>query len=210
MNESTSHLIRFLQQENTRLKEDSDRLHEENQGLVNYLRLLEDLYRAAQEIGSRDDLLEILDDTLNHAMWLAKANDGSVMLLDKESHELVFAVVHGDKRVELRGYRIAADTGIAGWVAAQKKPVIANNPHQDWRFSPQVDEAFAFETRSLVCVPMLAGETMVGVIEVLNKLDNGNFNEADVNLLLILGNVAATAMQAQDKKPSSGDQPATV
>jgi GAF domain-containing protein len=104
-------------------------------------------------------------------------------------------VVHGDIEGALRGYRIRAETGIAGWVASERQPVIANSPRQDSRFSDQVDEAFGFVTRSLVCVPMVARARLVGVIEVLNKQNDAPFTDADVNLLLILGNVAATALE---------------
>lgn len=195
MEESSSHLMRFLQQENVRLQIETKALREENQALVSYLRALEDLHAAAQEIGCEDDLLRLVDGILFHAMRLTKSSDGSVLLLDDGTNELAFAVVHGDIEGQLRGYRISADTGIAGWVASMHEPVIANNAPQDWRFSPSVDEAFKFTTRSLVCVPMVTRRKLVGVIEVLNRQAGENYTEADVNLLLILGNVAATALE---------------
>ena len=195
MEESASHLMRFLQQENVRLQAETRALREENQALVNYLRALEDLHAAAQAIASEDDLLRLVDGILFHAMRLTKSSDGSVLLLDEDTNELAFAVVHGDIEGQLRGYRIPADTGIAGWVAATHEPVIANNAPQDWRFSPIVDEVFNFTTRSLVCVPMVTRRKLVGVIEVLNRQAGENYTEADVNLLLILGNVAATALE---------------
>jgi GAF domain-containing protein len=200
MNESTTHLIRWLQAENRRLQDDIKSLREENEGIRHYVSALEGLHLAAQAIASEGDLLELLDGILYHAMNLVKADDGSVLLLDEETDELVFAVVHGDVRGELRGYRIGADTGIAGWVAAEREPVIANNPRQDWRFSPQVDESFGFVTRCLICVPMSVGDKPVGVIELLNKHDCEEFLEADVALLLILGNTAATALETMRER----------
>ncbi|MBL7064281.1 MAG: GAF domain-containing protein [Anaerolineae bacterium] len=200
MNESTTHLIRWLQGENSRLQEDIASLREENEGIRYYVTALEGLHLAAQEIASEDDLLELLDGILYHAMSLVKADDGSVMLLDEGTDELVSAVVHGDIGGELRGHRIGADTGIAGWVAAESEPVIANNPRQDWRFSSQVDELFGFVTRSLICVPMSVGDNLVGVIELLNKHDDGEFSEADVALLSILGNTAAMALETMRER----------
>jgi GAF domain-containing protein len=200
MNESTTHLIRWLQGENSRLQEDIKSLREENEGIRYYVTALEGLHLAAQEIASEDDLLELLDGILYHAMSLVKAEDGSVLLLDEETDELVFAVVHGDIRGELRGYRFGADIGIAGWVTAEREPVITNNPRQDWRFSPQVDESFGFVTRGLICVPMSVGDKPVGVIELLNKHDGEEFSEVDVALLLILGNTAATALETMRER----------
>jgi GAF domain-containing protein len=210
MEESSSHLMRFLQQENVRLQAENKTLREENQALVNYLRLLEDLHAAAQEIGSEDDLLRLVDGILFHAMHLTKSSDGSVLLLDADTNELVFAVVHGDIEGQLRGYRIPADTGIAGWVAAMHEPVIANNAPQDWRFSPIVDEVFKFTTRSLVCVPMVTRHKLVGVIEVLNRQSGESYTEADVNLLLILGNVAANALETMRKRLDAQEEVAVA
>lgn len=205
MNESTTHLIRWLQGENSRLQEDIKSLREENEGIRYYVAALEGLHLAAQEIASEDDLLELLDGILFHAMSLVKADDGSVLLLDEATDELVFAVVHGDVGGELRSHRIGADIGIAGWVAAESEPVIANNPRQDWRFSPQVDELFGFVTRSLICVPMSVGDNLVGVIELLNKHNGEEFSEADVSLLLILGNTAATALETMRERIEAED-----
>lgn len=195
MSTSNPQVIRFLQQENTRLQEENAALQEENRALHRYIDALEDLYWAAQRITSEENLLALLDQILHNAMVVLRAEDGSLLLLDEETDELVFAVVHGDIRGELRGYRIGADIGIAGWVATESEPLIANNPRQDWRFSAQIDEAFGFVTRSILCVPMITRGKLVGVIELLNKYDGSEFTETDATLLSILGHVAATALE---------------
>ncbi len=195
MEEPSAHLVRFLQQENLRLQAEVKALRQEKEALLAYLTALEHLYLAAQDITSEADLIKLLDNTMHYAIHLTQARDGSVLLLDQESNELVFAVVHGDKRGELRGYRLPADAGIAGWVATHRAPVIANQARQDAHFSPHVDEAFGFVTRSLVCVPMVAHNRVIGVIEVLNKDAGTPFTEVDVNLLRILGSIAASALE---------------
>jgi GAF domain-containing protein len=195
MNESTSHLIRFLQQENTRLSEENKDLQGQVQALQQYLIDVEELHWAAQRITSEHNLLALLDEILYHAMHLARAQDGSVLLLDEETNELVFAVVHGDIEGELRGFRIPATVGIAGWVASECKPAIVNNPRQDWRFSPMVDELFGFVTRSIICVPMATQSRTVGVINLLNKQDEAPFVDADAALLSVLSLVAAVALE---------------
>lgn len=195
MSTSTPQLMRFLQQENTRLQEESKALEEENRSLHRYMDALEDLYWAAQQIMSEENLLNLLDQILYNAMVVLRAEDGSLLLLDEETDELVFAVVHGDIRGELRGYRIGGDIGIAGWVATEGEPLIVNDPRRDWRFSPQIDEAFGFVTRSILCVPMITRGKLVGVLELLNKYDGNKFIDTDATLLSILAHVAATALE---------------
>ena len=119
----------------------------------------------------------------------------SLLIRDDETNELAFVVVHGDIRRELQGYRIGGDVGIAGWVATNREPVVVNKPRQDRRFSPQVDEAFSFVTQSLLCVPMATRNNLIGVIQLVNKKNGGEFTDADIALLSILGHVAAMALE---------------
>jgi GAF domain-containing protein len=207
---SAPQLIRFLQQENARLQDENKALQEMNQDLHHYINALEDLHWAAQRITSEENLLDLLDQILYHAMSVISAEDGSLLLLDEETDELVFAVVHGDIRGQLRGYRIGGDIGIAGWVATEGEALIVNSPRQDWRFSPQIDEAFGFVTRSILCVPMITRGKLVGVIELLNKYNGTEFTETDATLLSILGHVAATALDDMRSRLEKEDAFAAV
>lgn len=187
--------LRFLQQENARLQQEIETLRAENQALHKYMDALKDLYWANQKITSEETLWGLLDQILSNALNVVGAEDGSLLLVDEETDELAFVLVHGDVGQKLRGYRISRNTGIAGWVASHYEPLIVNNPRQDKRFSPQVDELFGFETRSILCVPMIGRWKLIGVIELLNKNDGGvEFTETDATIALILANVAAIAL----------------
>jgi GAF domain-containing protein len=187
--------IRFLQQENTRLKAENEMLKEENVALRSYMNALQELQLVTQQIVSEENLFGLLDKILYSAMNVLRAEDGSLLLLDEETNELAFVLVHGDIRHQLRGYRLGGNEGIAGWVATNRQPLIVNNPRQDWRFSHTIDTTFGFQTRSIVCVPMIARGKLVGVIELLNKIGDELFAEVDVSLLSILALVAATALE---------------
>jgi GAF domain-containing protein len=190
----SSQVLRFLQEQNAGLQEENKLLREENQALRMYASALGELHRAASTITSADNLLSLLNKILYNALTVLDASDGSVMLLDEEAGELVFVLVHGDMEGKLRGYRISKGLGIAGWVASNREPLIANDARQDWRFSPHVDEAFNFLTRSILCVPMMSRGRVLGVIEVLNKFSGEGFNATDLNLLSILGYIAGAAL----------------
>ena len=192
--------LRFLQQENARLKEENDSLREENTALRGYMSALEELHEATQQIISEENLFDLLDKILHSAMNVLQAEGGSLLLRDEETGELVFVLVHGDIQQKLRGFRIGGDVGIAGWVASNRQPLIVNNPRQDRRFSIQVDEGFDFYTRSIMGVPIMTPNKLIGVIELLNKRDNQGFIDADVTLLSILGQVAATALQEMHER----------
>jgi GAF domain-containing protein len=193
MNESAT---RFLQQENIRLQKENEALQRKNRSLYRYLDMIKELYWFNQQIVSEENPLDVFDQLLYKAISVVDANDGSLSYLDEETKELVFVLVHGDLREQLPGYRIKSDVGIAGWVVSNQKPIIINNPRQDWRFSLDVDQDFSFFTRSIASVPVIARDTPIGAIQLVNKRDN-EFTEADVALLLVLSQVAAKVLEAQ-------------
>ena len=68
---------------------------------------------------SLTDLIDLLDDLLAAALAVVDASDGSLLLLDEDTEELVFAVVRGSARNQLTGFRLPPGKGIAGWVAGR-------------------------------------------------------------------------------------------
>jgi GAF domain-containing protein len=190
----SAQVIKFLQQENQRLLEENREQRNEVMALKDYLAGLHALQQAAESITAEEDPLALLDKTLYGALTVIDASDGSVVLRDQETDELVFAVVHGKLRLTLPGHRIAAGSGIAGWVAEHREPQVVNNVRSDPRFDSQIDDAFQFQTASLLCVPMISRGQVLGVIEVLNKYNERDFTSTDVDLLTILAFIAAAAI----------------
>ena len=196
----SSTTLRFLQQENARMQEENKSLRQENLGLRRYIDSLKSLASATQQITSEENVLVLIDQILYSAMDVLNAESGSLLLHDEETDELAFVLVHGGVEEELKGYRIKRDEGIAGWAATRQEPLVVNNPRQDPRFFAAVDETFDFFTHSILCVPMVARGKLIGVIELLNKQDHDEFNEADLSLLSILGHVAAIALEELDSR----------
>ncbi len=192
--EDTTQLIRFLQHECSRLKDENQLLTDEIRALRRYLDALQSLQETVHHFTPEQDLLALLDDTLFCALELLDAADGSLMLIDEETDELVFVLVHGAVRETLPGIRFDRRQGIAGWVAENAKPVVVNNVLTDMRFLRDMDEQVGFETRALVAVPLAARGRVLGVIEVLNKRSGEDFTNNDAKLLSILATLSASAL----------------
>jgi len=191
VSESTT---RFLQQENSRLQQEIQALNRKNIALIRHLNMVEELYWIAQSMAAEENPLAVLDDLLGRVMEVVGAADGSILCLDETTSELVFVLVQGGLRGQLPGFRLKSGAGISGWVVENHKPIIVNNPRQDWRFSLEVDEEFGFLTRSVMQVPVLADDQAIGVISLVNKNDD-NFSPADVALLLTFSRITAAVMQ---------------
>lgn len=195
MSVGSAQAVHFLQQENTRLKAENERLVAENSSLNNFLQALHHLYQVGYTISSEAELLNLVDTILYDALTLLDAEDGSLMLRDEDTNELVFVLVHGGMENQLRGFRIQEGEGIAGWVAQHREGVIVNHPRLDKRFSPRIDTKFGFQTNSVVAVPLLANNRVIGVIELVNKRDGGLFTDFDLMLSSILAFTAAATLE---------------
>ena len=189
-----THLIRFLRQENVRLKEENERLTDEIRTLRRYIRALQRLQQTVQRFTPEQEVLALLDETLDCALALLDASDASLLLLDEETDELVFVLVHGTEHETMPGYRFDRKQGIAGWVVEHVEPVIINDVRADPRFLSEPDRIFGFETRSLLAVPLATRGRVLGVIEVLNKRSGEGFTEDDASMLSILAALSASAL----------------
>jgi sigma-B regulation protein RsbU (phosphoserine phosphatase) len=202
----TGHLIRFLQQENARLKDENQLLTEEVHALRRYVKALQRLHEAVHRFTPEQDILALLDQTIACALALVDADDASLMLVDEETDDLVFVLVHGAVRGTLTGHRFDRRLGIAGWVAEQAEPALVSNVRADARFLSELDERFGFVTQSLVAVPLVARGKVLGVIEVLNKRSGEDFTEDDAGLLSILATLSASALDYAASAPEAEDQ----
>ncbi len=191
---STTTTLRFLQEENQRLRTTNERLSEEVSGLNNVLKSLRGLQQVISHLDMRVELQPLLDRILYEALRVVDAADGSLMLFDEEKNELVFVLVRGSLAETLQGHRMPADTGVAGWVMKRQEPVIANNVQQDDRFYAAVDMLFHFRTESLACVPLVSRGRTLGVVEVVNKFSRQPFDEQDLEMLMLLAPIAAAAI----------------
>jgi GAF domain-containing protein len=199
--------LRSMQLEVTRLRDENRALKDELAALRGAVRGLDDLHDVIQRIRPGVDILQLLDDLLASALAVVGASDGSLLLLDEDTNELVFAVVRGQARDRLRGYRLPPGRGIAGWVATNRQAQVVHDVHTDPRFYPDVDETFGFETQTLACVPLLDGTRVLGVIEALNKATGRGFLPQDHDLLLVVAMLAALALRraeatAEDHSPA--------
>ena len=184
----------FIQQENIRLQKENERLQQEVVRLRLILRNLGNLNQMTLSIHPETDILLLLDQILQAALNSIQAEDGSLLLVDEETKELSFVVVHGSVRTKLVGHRIPLGVGLAGWVAQHAESVIVPNAQTDPRFSPGVDQAFHFRTRSMICVPIVFTGRVLGVIQALNKTNHKEFVNGDLLMLNVVAQLAAAAI----------------
>src|SRR3990172_11596023 len=102
--------VHFLQQEISRLRDENRDLKEEVTLLRSSVRALSALEDVIQRLTPSTNVITLLDDLLASALAVVGAEDGSLLLLDEETDQRLFALVRGAMRQRLTGYRIPRRT----------------------------------------------------------------------------------------------------
>jgi putative nucleotidyltransferase with HDIG domain len=133
----------------------------------------------------------ILDKIIDYSLSMTRADAGSILLI--EDNSLVFRVAKGQRASEILGKTIPKDKGIAGWIVGNGQPVRIADVKKDERFNPDIDVLTGYETKSVLCVPLMMRTGVIGVLELLNKRD-GFFTERDEEAIRYLADQAAISL----------------
>ena len=153
-----------------------------------------EFFEIARTITSTLDVDSALKKIGSAAEKLTKTMASSIMLLDEDGKNLYFKVASGDKGTVLTKLKVPVGEGIAGWVAKNKEPLVIQDVSTDPRFTGKIDSESGFRTRSILCVPLIVNNELIGVAEALNKIDGSQFTEEDKIILMNLSNFAAVAI----------------
>uniref|UniRef100_A0A8D3AXP7 Phosphodiesterase n=1 Tax=Scophthalmus maximus TaxID=52904 RepID=A0A8D3AXP7_SCOMX len=145
------------------------------------------------------DLEKIVRKIMHRAQTLLKCERCSVQLLE----DIESPVVKFTKSFELLSPKCSADAensfkdsmekssysdwlinnSIAELVASTGLPVNISDAYQDPRFDAEADQFSDFHIRSVLCVPIWnSNHQIIGVAQVLNRLDGKSFDDADQRL----------------------------
>ena len=152
------------------------------------------LNNVAHTITSTLNLKDTLNLIMHQVEEAMEVEACSLLLLDEETGELVFEAASGIGADQLIGVRLKPGQGIAGWVAREAKPALVNDVRNDTRFFKGVDEAVKVQTQSIICVPLLVKNNIIGVLEALNK-NEGKFDQESIQILDSLASTAVLAIE---------------
>lgn len=159
----------------------------EADALRRFITCMRKLVDAAGSRQRESEIYLLFEQVLDNAISAVNARDGSLLVPDRRTRELVFLMVRGDEpHTRLVGRRLPPGEGIAGWVARHRRAVIVNNVAADERFYPGVDRELDYRTQSVLAAPLIGGDRLLGVVELLNKRDRRLFSVANQTLLRLM------------------------
>ena len=160
------------------------------QQLQRLLQAIEASGRAILPSSNRDLLQSIVD----AAARIFGAAAASIALVDEKQQALEFKVAYGVGNEDVVGMRISLDSGIAGYVVMTGQPIAISNVQQDARFNREFAKSTGYVPRSILATPLLWGDRVIGVMEVLDKINAPSFGMQDMELLGLFAHQAAIAI----------------
>jgi signal transduction histidine kinase len=156
---------------------------------------LEALREVGEAVGSSLDLDEVLDRIVSNAVRLTGTDGGSIMEYDESSDSFHVRAAFGsstDLLKQLRAITIQRESTLVGRTALEHKPLEVPDLAKA-ELDPHLDILFRDGWRSVLAVPVLRGDTMVGVL-VIRRRSTGTFPPDMTELLQTFATQSALAI----------------
>lgn len=161
-----------------------------DQLLTQYQRLID----ISRDLASTLDLEVLLNRIVHAAADMSDAEAASIMLYDEAKQQLYFQSATNLEKPVMGGLVVPVEGSIAGWIFTNRKPIIVSDVHTDPRYFGHIAKSTQVSTESILGVPLITKDKVIGVLEAINKLE-GSFTNQDMEIFMILGTQAAVAIE---------------
>jgi signal transduction histidine kinase len=158
--------------------------------LERYQRLAE----ISRDLASTLNLDVLLNRIAQAAADLSNAQAASILLYDENKQQLYFESATNLDEPLMRGLIVPVEGSIAGWIVNHGQPIIISDTQKDPRHFGNIAKVTKVTTTSMLGVPLIAKDKVIGALEAINK-QAGQFTEEDQNVLMALAAQAAVAIE---------------
>jgi adenylate cyclase len=142
-------------------------------------------------INSSLDVDAVLARAMDVVIALTEAERGFILLIDESTGELEYRIARGAEQSD-HGYEVSRT--ILNEVITTGKALLTDNASVDPNL--QGSETVArFVLRSVLCVPLVYKDLIIGAVYVDNRYREGVFTERELNLLTAFANQTAVAIE---------------
>ncbi len=164
-----------------------------NVSLNEAINRLSALNQISRMMGMEHDKKQIYSMAVSLPGELLQAEIGHLLLLDEEKKELVVEYSQGMAEARSSGKRsVPVGHGLAGWVAANRKPLLVEDFSVQDTFSPV--SSIGYERRTAISAPIMIRDELIGVISLINRKDQIPFTEEERTLLATIASETAMAI----------------
>ncbi len=171
--------------------EDSKESEKTQEQLVKKVAVLEELIKISRNLNSTLEMRRLLQQIVDAAQTLTHADGASILLVESEGN-LRFAATSGPGANALEVVEVPIQGSLAGWVVQNRELVIVEDAQSD----PRLYNIGSIDaTQSIIAVPMIFGDTVIGVVESVTMKARYCFTPQDIETLETLASIAAVAVQ---------------
>ncbi|MBI5196404.1 MAG: diguanylate cyclase [Nitrospirae bacterium] len=155
--------------------------------------MLDSITDSAEAIASVTEWGRLMETIMEKSTQILKAEQGSLMLLNYATLELLVEAKKGIDNILAKKIKIKKGEGIAGKVFETGKPMLVQDVESDPRLNQKNKPRY--KTKSFLSVPLKIEDRVTGVLNISDKIMGGVFNENDLRLLQPLVTNAAIAIE---------------
>ncbi|GEM_PF-2238170 len=151
----------------------------------------EEFYKHLKEFKGLPDTKRLIDISIEEDQLLVTIIDLisailnvkriSLMLYNEEKDELILKAGKGLSGVKI-GATKKVGNDISSWVLKNKDSLLINDIKKDVRFR-ESEFSGQFSTASLISIPLILDNSLIGVLNINNKFSGEGFTESDLKLL---------------------------
>jgi adenylate cyclase len=155
-----------------------------------HLRALAGIGEVVNSTLEIDEVLQVVMDTI---IRLTEAERGFLMLRDDQG-EMSIRTARNWEKASLNQNESSISRTVVQRVIQSGEGIITTNAREDPRFGGQ-ESIIAFNLRSILCVPLMVKNDLIGVIYADNRIRTGIFSEPERDLLIAFANQAAVGIE---------------
>jgi len=156
--------------------------------------LLRSIEASGQSVLIRKDL-DLLQSIVDAAAQIFGAASASIALVNEAQQALEFKVAYGKGKGNVVGLSVPLDHGIAGYVVMTGQPISVHDVRQDARFNQDFASSTGYVPQAILATPLIVDDQVIGVMEVLDKINAASFGMQDMDLLGVFARQAAIAIR---------------
>jgi len=169
-------------------------LEQKNTNLEHAVEHLSSIYKIGLAINSTMDIDRLFNLVVRTTIKTLNAHIGYIILYDKHQQLLnVTNLIGGGKLIAPLKPIVMKDTSVSTWVIKNRKPLLISDINQTPQFDRFSD--LGYERKSLICVPLMVKDEIIGTISVVNKVDNSQFYSDEMEMLTTIAAQAAIAIK---------------
>ena len=151
-------------------------------------RKLNKLLELNKKLVLEDNFSKKIELISNSIKEILKVDRCTIFIHDESTNSLWSVYIDGVSYIEVPDAK-----GIVSEVYKSKKPIIINDAKNSDLFNSDIDKGSGYETKEVLAMPIIGyGDRVLGVIQLINKLDGKKFTDDDIKVLeYVMGHISA-------------------